>query len=113
MIKLIRDKISREELRVMAQEGYGDLVKAVVDIKQGIMTVGGDLHADEETFLLEQGSRQEDLWGINIYPDRSGDEWIEFDSMINLRPWQGNRTRGVENIETQERIRNLVQSLVT
>lgn len=97
----------------MAREQFGDFVKAVVDVGRGLMAVGGDLHADEEARLLEDGSRQTDLWGINLYPDHPADDFIEFDSMINVRPSQGNRSRGVEDPALQERIRNVVRRLIT
>lgn len=113
MIKIIdnKNKISKNELRAIAEKMYGDLVKAVVDIRLAIIAIGGELHADEEAFLLEKGSKQENLWGINFYPDKPENEWIEFDSMINLRPWQGNRSRGVDNIKTQGKIKKIIQSL--
>ncbi len=80
----VESKISRSQLTKLAKERFGDLVKGVVDISRGVMLLGGELHADEEAALIDQGSRQEDLWGINLYPDNSGDEFIEFDSMINI-----------------------------
>lgn len=70
----------------MAQARSGDMVKAVVDVARGVMAVSGELHSDEEALLLDDGSRQPDLWGINLYPGESGQDWIEFDSMINVRP---------------------------
>ena len=72
---------------------FGDLVKAVVDLKRGIMLVDAELQADQEAELLTEGSAQSDLWGINLYPDLPEADWIEFDSMINVRPAQGNRSR--------------------
>ena len=95
----------------MAEEQFGDWIKAVVDVSRGIIAVGGDLHADDEAALLADGSRQRDLWGINLYPEERGD-WIEFDSMINLRPSQGNRSRGVDDERIRARIREVVGSLV-
>jgi hypothetical protein len=76
------------------------------------MVVDADLHADQEAQLLSEGSRQEDLWGINLYPDLLGNEWLEFDSMINLRPSFGNRSRGVDDPAIQDRIVDLVRELV-
>ncbi|HLC76004.1 MAG TPA: DUF5674 family protein [Candidatus Peribacterales bacterium] len=111
-IQIITATIDRNHLKTIAKERFGDMVKAVVDIERNIMAIGGELHADEEQMLLEQGSKQEHLWGINLYPDTMTAEWLEFDSMINLRPSQGNRSRGVENLDLQERIRAIVSSLV-
>ncbi|MBI3442904.1 MAG: hypothetical protein HY007_03995 [Candidatus Sungbacteria bacterium] len=96
----------------MAAGQFGDWIKAVVDVKQGLMVIGGELHADMEAVLLGQGSRQEDVWGINLYPAQAGEDWIEFNSMINVRPSSGNRSRGVENLETQERIRSVVKKWI-
>lgn len=112
-IKIIKDHISLNELKKMAHEGFGDVIKAVVDIKQEIMAVGGELHADEEVLLMEEtGSKREDAWGINLYLEKSGEDFIEFDSMINLKPHYGNRSRGVENPEIREKIKKIVEKLV-
>ena len=90
------------------------MVKAVVDIERQIMAMDAELHADEEAALLENGSCQEDLWGINIYPelDRNDPDFVEFDSMINLRPSQNNRSRGVEDNETRKKIKSIVEKLI-
>ncbi len=93
-------------------ERYGDMVKVVVDCKRKVMAVGAQMHADEEQMLLEDGSAQEDLWGINIYPEKSGEDFIEFDSMINLRPRQNNRTRSVDDPVQQKVIRSTISVLV-
>jgi len=112
LIKIINEKISIQELQKIAEESFGELVKAVVDIEKGIMAIGGELHADEEAVLIEQGSSQEKLWGINIYPYKTKEELVEFDSMINIRPSVGNRSRGVDNPQIREKIINIVYSLV-
>ena len=109
----MRDSITLSELTELAEDRFGDMVKAVVDIERGVMAVGEGMHADEEAGLLDIGSRQADLWGINLYPaDYGTPDWIEFDSMINLRPGQGNRTRSVDDPAVQERITDLVSRLV-
>lgn len=87
-------------------------MKAVVDLGQSILAIDAEMHVDLEAFLLESGSKQDDLWGINLYPDIPGEDWIEYDSMINLRPRQGNRSRGVENLDLQIQIRELVEKLL-
>ena len=110
--RIVRDRITRTALASLAEEQFGDWIKAVVDVSREIMAIGGDLHADDEAVLLADGSRQRDLWGINLHPAETGSDWIEFDSMINLRPSQGNRSRGVDDESTQARIREVVDSLV-
>jgi len=111
-MRIIEERISLDELTALARSGFGDLVKAVVDVERGIMAVAGELHADEEALLLESGSRPEDLWGINLYPDMEGPDRVEFDSMINIRPSRGNRTRGVDDPEVRSRIVAIVERLV-
>ena len=96
----------------MANKAFGGLVKAVIDIRKEIMVVDAELQADEEALLLEQGYKQQDLWGINLYPQEKGAGFVEFDSMINLRPSQGNRSRGIEDQEIQNKITALVNKLV-
>ncbi len=112
-IKIIKNPINKKELLKIAKEEFGNLVKAVVDIEQGIMAVGGELHSDEEVLLTEQcDSKREYTWGINLYPEKTGDDWIEFDSMINLKPAYGNRVRGIENSEIKEKIKEIVKKLI-
>ena len=111
-ILIVSTAITLDELRRLAGEQFGDFVKAVVDLGRGVMAIGGELHADEEAVLLQDGARQRDLWGINLYPDRPAGELVEFDSMINLRPSQDNRSRGVEDAETRRRILDVIGRLV-
>jgi len=111
-MQIIRNNISIQELNEMSHKMFGNLVKAVVDVEKGIMAVDGELHADEEALLLENGSAQKNLWGINIYPGLTGDDFIEFDSMINLRPSQGNKSRGVEDKGIQKEIIRIVNNLI-
>src|SRR5437667_8993599 len=94
-LRIIRRAIPRSDLAIAAAAQFGDMVKAVVDVHRCIMAIGGELHSDEEAALVDDGSRQVDLWGINLYPAESTEDWIEFDSMINVRPAQGNRSRTV------------------
>jgi len=110
---IVESTVSRSELQQLASQTFGDLVKAVVDVEKEILVIDAELHADEEEFLLEQGSRQEDLWGINLYPHRPDEAFIEFDSMINLRPSFGNASRGVDDPRTRERIVQIVLGKVT
>ena len=110
---LVEKPIKIHDLKEIASKRFGDLVKAVVDIKKRIMAIGGEMHADEEALLIEHGSTQDDLWGINIYPGLSRENWIEFDSMINIRPRQNNRSRNVEDKKIQEEIIKIVDLLIS
>jgi hypothetical protein len=104
--------ISIEDLGRLAAGRFGDMVKAVVDLERNLMLVDAEMHADEEAELLAGGSRQQDLWGINLYPNLPEADWLEFDSMINLRPSFGNLSRGVDEPGTRARIAALVNRLV-
>jgi hypothetical protein len=111
-MEIIKEKITLVRLQELACERFGDMVKAVVDVERNLMAIGGELHSDEEALLLEDGSRQRDLWGINLYPEVKGEDWLEFDSMINLRPSQGNRSRGIDDPAVRQRIASVVEGLV-
>ena len=112
-MEVIRESVTVAHLTELAESGFGSLVKAVVDIDKGIKAIGGEMHADEEAVLLGLGSSQTDLWGINLYPSQYGQsDWIEFDSMINIRPRRGNRSRGVEDPAAQGKIAAVVSRLV-
>lgn len=91
---------------------FGDMIKAVVDVKQGILGLDAELHADIEKELLAQGSTQADLWGINLYPELEDEDFIEFDSLINIRPYQGNRSRDVQDPAVRKQIIDIVNSLI-
>jgi hypothetical protein len=111
-IKIVQTTITKNELRELAKQQFGDFVKVVVDVERGIMAIGGELHADEEAMLLDEGSMQRNLWGINVYPDLPSEQWIEYDSMINVRPSQGNRSRNVEDAAVRKKIASVVMRLV-
>jgi len=111
-MRIVNTKISTQELQEMAHHFFGDMVKGVVDVEQRILAVDAELHADLESFLLEKNSQQEYLWGINLYPFLEGDDFLEFDSMINIRPAQNNRSRGVENVDIQNQIKVIINQIV-
>jgi hypothetical protein len=106
-------EISVSKLHAMADRMYGSLVKADVDVTEKILLVDMDMHADGEAYLLEHGSRQADLWGINLHPDQYGtDDFIEFDSMINIKPRQQNPSRDVLDETIRAEIKTIVAGIV-
>jgi len=107
-MKIVTETLSLDELKQMATDTFGDLVKAVIDVDRALIAVDAELHSDLEALLLEDGSKQKNLWGINFYPEMQGNDFIEFDSMINMRPSQGNRSRGIENEEMRKKIIEIV-----
>jgi hypothetical protein len=111
--KIVTETMDISELKALAHEFYGDVIKAVVDVGQGVLAVGGEFHSEIERVLIEErGSRREDTWGINLLLTKTGEDFIEFDSMINLKPSLGNRTRNVENADVQAKIRDIVRKRV-
>lgn len=113
-ISIVSHPLSLAEITQMATAQFGDFIKGVVDIDKQIVALGGELHADAEALLLDQGSVPTSLWGISLYPSQFGaEDFIEFDSMINIRPSQNNYSRSVESADIQEKIKALIAKLVT
>ena len=111
-MQILRQKITREHLKTLAANTFVDMIKCVADVKQNLLAVDAELHADLESMLLENGSEQDYLWGFNLYPDETGDDFIEFDSLINIRSWQGNRSRDVEDENVRKQIREIVSKYI-
>lgn len=111
-IKIIKEKISREEFKKIAAENFGNMAKAVVDVEREIMALGGELHIDGEVLLWDNDSKAENLWGINVYADKSGDERIEFIALINIRPARGNRSMEIQDPVIREKIKKIVNKLI-
>lgn len=107
-IKIINKKISDSELREIAKEFYGKMIKGVVDINREILAMGGEYHMDANVVLIDNGSKQEDVWGFNWYLDKSGDDRIEYVSLINIRPKQGNRTMEVQDNALCDRMKSII-----
>lgn len=112
-MQILQKPISTAELKELAQNTFGDMIKCVADVKRGILAIDADLHADLERLLLEDGSTQENLWGFNLWVEEEGEDFIEFDSLINIRSWQGNPSRDVEDPEVREAIKSLVYKYIT
>ncbi len=111
-MQILEEPVAINELRRIATDTFGDMVKAVVDVRLGLVALDAELHSDLEALLIENGSRQNDLWGINFYPDLEGDDFVEFDSMINMRPSQGNMSRGVKDAAIRNEIVGIVERWV-
>lgn len=111
-MEILEKIVTVEDLKKMAAKTFGNLIKAVVDVDRELIAVDAELHSDLEALFLENGSQQRSLWGINFYPDLQGDEFIEFDSMINMRPSQGNTSRGIDNEATRKKIIEVINKWV-
>ena len=112
-MQILRQAISISELKELAQNTFGDMIKCVADVKRGLLAVDADLHADLERLLLEDGSAQESLWGFNLWVEEEGEDFIEFDSLINIRSWQGNPSRDVVDPDIREAIKAIVNKYIT
>lgn len=113
-MQIVREPIPVATLKQMTERMFGNLVKAVVAAQRGIMAIDGEMHADEEALLLGDGSRQASLWGVNLHPGQFGTpDFVEFDSVINIRPSQRNRTRSVDDPATRGQVTAVVDRLVT
>ena len=73
-MKIIQGKLTLEALKQMAAGGFGEMVKAVVDVDRSLIALDAELHSDLEALLLQEGSRQQSLWGINLYPEAKKEE---------------------------------------
>ncbi|MEK7540605.1 MAG: DUF5674 family protein [Patescibacteria group bacterium] len=103
-IQIVTDKLPKEQVLALAQDTFGDMVKVVVDIDKKILAIGGELHADAEAVLLDSGSKQKNVWGANIFPGRPQGEQVEFTSLINIRPKQGNTQTLIQNPAIQQQV---------
>ena len=107
-IQIVRQSISREQLDDIAREYYEDLIKGVVDVKRKIVALGGEMHADTEQVLLEDGSNQSDLWGFNILLDKNKNECLMYESFINIRPRDNNKGLDVEDPKIREQMKKII-----
>jgi len=112
-IIIVKDNISLDEVKKIAENQYGNMLKAVVDIEKETIAVGGELHADAAELLIEkENSDARNIWGINIYPQKTGDDLIIFDSLVNIKPLLNNRTLYVEDEEIRNKIKKIIDKLI-
>ena len=111
-MRILDSKIIKQDLLNCEVVFDGPMVKAVVDVTKELVGIDANMHADIEQLLLSSDSEQSDLWGINLYPEDPDEDFIEFDSMINIRPRQNNRSRSVEDITIQDKIREVVNKWI-
>jgi len=111
-IKIVKDKISTAELKEISKEFYVSMVKGVVDIENEIMALGGEYHIDANGVLIMEGSKQSDIWGFNIVFERSRDSWIEYISLINIRPQVGNMDMEVQDNLIRDKMKKIINSKI-
>ena len=112
-MKEVKEPVSVKELSTMSERMYGSIVKAVVDVDKNILVIDMDMHADGEAYLLNKESSQSSLWGINLHPDKFGtNEFVEYDSMINIRPRQNNLSRDILDQNVRNKIVKIIDEKV-
>ena len=111
-MQILQTAITRAELAALAENTFGDMIKCVADVKQGLLALDAELHADLERLLLENGSACENLWGFTLYPKDEGEDFIEYDSLINIRSWQNNPTRDVLDPDIRDAITQIVEQFI-
>ena len=112
IMRILGQPITRSELKALARNTFGDMIKCVADVRRGLLAMDADLHADLERLLLDAGSAEEDLWGFNLWVEEEGEDFIEFDSLINIRSWQGNPSRDVEDPQVRKAIVDIVARFI-
>lgn len=111
-ILTVHEPVNEETLQALAKEWHHTLVKGVADVKLGTVALGGEWHMDANSRLLKEGSEQKNLWGFSIYPKEKGNAAIEYNSLINIRPLQGNRSMEITSEETRNAVRRVVALVV-
>ena len=108
MILLLRERATSEQIAAMLEE-YEEMIKIVVDIRRRVLSAGGEMHADCESILLEDGSEQDDLWGANWYP---AEQRLAFESLINIRPRLGNRGIVIQSQELRAAVEAVTREIL-
>ena len=111
-IKIVTEPITRAEAKEIAKEFYVEMLKGVVDVEKGIIALGGEYHMDANTILVENGSEQKNLWGFNFYPDKTGDEQIEYKALVNIRPVHGNSVMEIQDENLRTAMRVIIRKLI-
>ena len=111
--KLLRKKISREEFNQIMEENFGNIAKVDVDIKNEILTIGGEWHSEgDELLSKEEGYSRENVWGVNFYPWNPPEKRIEYISLINVKPNFGYKSMEIQDKEIKEKIRKVIEKLL-
>ena len=111
-IVIVENQISVDELKRIAKEFYVTMIKGVVDLEEEVIAFGGEYHMDSNRVLLERGSKQSNVWGFNIELDRRRDSWIEYVSLINIKPQAGNRDMEVQDKAIRAKMKYIIDSKI-
>ena len=111
-LHLLKNTTSINDVRILAQEDYGTMIKGTVDIVEKKVALGGDYHMETCELLVENGSNHTNIWGFNIRFDEGQGELLEFDSLVNIKPAIGNKNRSIENPETIQEATKIIHSWI-
>ena len=111
-IVIVTDRIPLAEVREIAKEFYEDMIKGVVDIEREVIALGGEYHMDANNVLIEDGSKQTDVWGFNVHLDRAREAWLEYTSLVNIRPLQGNKSMKVEDDALRAKMKQIIEAKI-
>lgn len=111
-MKIISTPIKKEEILNKYNHFFKKMVKAVVDVENKIIAVDAELHADLEEMLIENGSGQNSLWGINLYLENEKDDWLAYTALINIRPALGNNGMEIKNETIKKKVAEIVYQLI-
>lgn len=105
-------KISHSQLKSLCDQWFGEMAKVVVDIERRVIGIGGELHADAEALLIQDGSNQKNIWGANYYPKFGPKDRIEYTALINVRPRQNNPSMEIIDDRIKIKLKEVIETLV-
>jgi len=111
-IVIVRDSMRLSDIKILTDFWDKTMIKGVVDVNRNVVALGGQWHTDANTVLLGDGSKQEDVWGLKIYPREKGDAVLEYISHINIRPTQNNTSMEIESDELRSLMKKIVSELI-
>jgi hypothetical protein len=110
--RILVERLTPEQIVNLAAEIFDDMFKVVVDVERGVLAAGGALHADAEQLLLDDGSRQQDVWGANYFPARAIGSRLEYSALINIRPDAGNSDQNIRSEAVRAKVRCIVEKWI-
>ncbi|MEK7287242.1 MAG: DUF5674 family protein [Elusimicrobiota bacterium] len=111
-IKILREKVDPQKIKELAESVFADMIKIVADVDREILAAGGELHADAEALLLEDGSKQDNLWGANFFPWKEPFRRLQYTALINIRPGADNAGMLIQNPDIRRKVQSIVEKLL-
>lgn len=111
-LKIIKEKISQQELQKIAEAVYGTMVKMAVDIQKKIIALGAEWHSECQEALINRGSQTKDIWGVNLVLKKPSNERLEFIALINVKPSSGHYDMEITDEKIKKEIRRITDRLI-